>query len=204
MLVQYGSNPDLEFGFDGQTCLMSALNAGQLEVAKVLVEAGANIQAKDTLGRSVLSYALEAIHAKGIALLLHHNVKFHGIDHKLKWNGTSQLNSESDLLIYSCCNIRSEPIATMLFLAGANPEALRQNLIVFDTNGQMLDGLNSDIKTFIKEVVENTVPLKQLCRTVVRHHLFVNIQNEVELLPTATVLKQYILMPELKPFLVAK
>ena len=103
MLLQYGSNPDLEYGYNCETCLMAALNGHHTEVAKVLVEAGANIQAKDALGRPVLTFAVKAVDIRGVAFLLLHNVKFCGIDHKLTENSASELNYEVDLLVHSCC-----------------------------------------------------------------------------------------------------
>ena len=39
-------------------------------------------------------------------------------------------------------------------------------------------------------MLETTVPLRQLCRTVIRQQLSDEMQNEVELLPTATTLKK--------------
>ena len=199
ILIQYGTSPDVDSGFDGQTSLMIAASYEHSDVTKVLIEAGADLQAKDLLGRSVISYAVEGNSISCVASLLLHNVKFHDIDHKLP-EVTTGLNIRSDLMTFACYVTKNEAIVRILYLAGADIEIVRQCTVATpNAENEMLS--SPELKSFLCDILAEVVPLRQQCRTTIRKLLSNEIQTEIEKLPTASILRQYILIPELKEFL---
>ncbi len=70
-LIAAGADPSAPFLSNGETPLMVAARSGNLDTLKVLLDAGAAIEAKDTLrGTTALIWAAEQNHAKVVSLLL--------------------------------------------------------------------------------------------------------------------------------------
>jgi uncharacterized protein len=55
---------------DGRTPLIQAATDNRLELAKLLLESGANVDAQDRLGKSALHYAAQEYHCEMARLLL--------------------------------------------------------------------------------------------------------------------------------------
>ena len=179
---------------------MIAASYGHSDVTKVLIEAGADLQAKDLLGRSVIRYAVVGNNIGCVASLLLHNVKFHEIDHKLP-EVTKELNIRSDLMTFACYVTKNEAAVRILYLAGPDIEIVRRcTVTTSDAGNEMLSC--PKIKSFLCDILAEVIPLRQQCRTTIRKQLSNEIQTEIEKLPTASIIRHYILIPELKEYLV--
>ena len=69
MLLKNGANPDSKMLHDA-TPLYVAIEYGKIEAAKLLVKHGANINAQDDQGNSLLSVAARQKNNEGLRLLI--------------------------------------------------------------------------------------------------------------------------------------
>lgn len=69
-LLKAGANPNIKFNEAGYTLLMDASFEGQIEVARSLIGAKANINTQDKEGKSPLHYAAKEGHRELIELLI--------------------------------------------------------------------------------------------------------------------------------------
>ena len=60
--LKYGADPSISSSEDDSTPLMIASKKGYFEIAKVLLEAGANLRAEDECGNTALEIALQQGH----------------------------------------------------------------------------------------------------------------------------------------------
>jgi len=74
-LLTHGAEVDAKHPRQGSTPLYGAVTRGRYRTAEVLIAAGANVNATDNEGKTLLSLAKEAGHAEIIELLLKHGAK---------------------------------------------------------------------------------------------------------------------------------
>ncbi len=108
-LLTKGASVNEKYGPNGLTALYVACSNGSLDIAKVLVDAGANVNLKTTAGFSPLYVAVVQKHQPVVEYLLTKGVS---INEKYGSNGFTAL--------YASCSIGSLNIAKVLVDAGAN------------------------------------------------------------------------------------
>lgn len=89
LLLDKGSNPDVpsqdeESGFKGETALLQAASWGRLEIAKILIKHGANVNAKAAWGAVPLHDAARMGNVEVARLLLEHGADVNAKDYEGK------------------------------------------------------------------------------------------------------------------------
>ena len=75
-LIERGADPNISVSSDdGSTPLHGASEGGRIEVARVLLEHGANVEVKDKKGRTPLDVASEGQREEIVKLLLEHGAR---------------------------------------------------------------------------------------------------------------------------------
>jgi len=79
---------------DGQTFLMLASFNGHIEVCDYLIKNGAQVEARDSAGRTALMYASTGPFASTVKLLLENGADANSVDHGEQW--TSLMNAAAE------------------------------------------------------------------------------------------------------------
>ena len=126
MIIPFCFDPNQKFRSDGKTALMFASKNGHLEIAKLLIENGAYLNAADRSGQTATSYALRNDKLETAIFLLEHGAK---TDKKLspdmldlledRVNQISEIQNVIDSLIFPDEDPNVAAIITE-FASGAN------------------------------------------------------------------------------------
>ena len=109
LLLERGAKIDVQDQF-GDTCLVSACKRGDAELAKVLLQAGANVAAGSSWpGQAPLIWAAEEGNLATIACLLEH--------------GAGKIQPHLDIALSSAAARQSPAAVRLLLEQGANPNA---------------------------------------------------------------------------------
>lgn len=116
--LEYGANPNGDKKYDINP-LMIATTQGNLEIAKLLIDKGADVNAKDKNGNNALVYCSNYGYAKGIAKLF--------IDNGIEINNR---NRDGETALEKATGSSNCEIAKFLIENGADHKSINKSLVI--------------------------------------------------------------------------
>jgi biopolymer transport protein ExbD len=136
--IALGKNVNLKIKSNGKTMLHVAVESDNLEIVKLLIDAGASINAKDKIGRTpIMLIDLSEENSSGIIKLLIGKGANLNIQNK---------DEDNQTLLMSACDDDNLEIVKLLLESGANPN-LKDN----DGETAMMKTTSEEIKSLLKK-----------------------------------------------------